>query len=420
MVGVVTPPQDPRLLDGSAAPAARERIAGIDAARALAVFGMLTVHLGVGSLGLAGLAGDEAAEALHGLTRGRSSALFAFLAGVSLALMTGRTRPLPGLALQRPVARILVRAVVLALLGMFLDVLGAPVAVILAYYAGFFVLALPLLTLGPVALGCMAAAIALIGPQASFLLRSTMGDRGFRENSIGGVTDLLLTGYYPAFTFMAFVVAGMAVGRMDLNAARVRLGMLGTGAALALLGYGGSWLLLYPLGGVDRLAADLAGPAWGTTGPDAAELAPMREWVVGELGNMHGQVPTDSPLWLLIASPHSGTSYEAVGAIGTSLLVLVACLYAAEYARVPLYPLSAAGSMALTVYAGHIVVMAAGGMSFQDTAPFRWEAFVVAALVLCTGWKLLLGRGPLERALGWLADRGADLVPDRRGRVRQS
>ncbi|WP_017536837.1 heparan-alpha-glucosaminide N-acetyltransferase domain-containing protein [Nocardiopsis halophila] len=415
----MTPPNDPRPRDGQAAPAARERIAGVDAARALAVFGMLTVHLGVGSLGLAGLLGQEAADTFHGLARGRSSALFAFLAGLSLALMTGRTRPLPGPDLRRPMARILVRAIVLALLGMFLDLLDAPVAVILAYYAGFFVLALPLLRLGPAALACTAAAIAVAGPQASFAIRSAMGGTGFRENSIGGITDLLLTGYYPAFTFMAFVVAGMAVGRLDLAATRVRIGMVCTGAGLALLGYGGSWLLLFPLGGVDRLASDVAASTWGTSDLDTAALEPMRDWVVEEMGNMHGQVPTDSPVWLLIASPHSGTSYEAIGAIGTSLLVLTACLFAAERARVLLYPLSAAGAMALTVYAGHIVVMAIGGMSFEDVAPFRWEAFVGTALVACTAWKLLLGRGPLERALGWLGDRGADLVPDRIGPVRQ-
>ncbi|WP_017594010.1 heparan-alpha-glucosaminide N-acetyltransferase domain-containing protein [Nocardiopsis potens] len=378
----------------------------MDAARALAVFGMLTVHLGVGSLGLAGLAGEGAAEAFHGLTRGRSSALFAFLAGLSLALMTGRTVPLRGRELRRPIARILVRALALALLGGFLDLLGAPVAVILTYYAGFFLLALPMLPLGAPALAAIAAAVALAGPQLSYLIRSAMGGDGVREDSINGVADLLLTGYYPAATFMAFVAAGMAVGRLDLHSARVRLGLAGTGAGLAALGYGGSRVLLHPLGGLDRIAADLAG------GSDPAFTATMRAWVEEQLGQMHGQVPVDSPSWLLIASPHSGTTFEAVGAVGSSLLVLAACLVAADRAGALLYPLAAAGSMALTVYAGHILVMASEGMSHLDTAPFRWEAFVGTALVLCTLWRLLLGRGPLERGLGRLADAGASLVPD--------
>ncbi|GAA1093848.1 putative membrane protein YeiB [Nocardiopsis composta] len=400
-------PQDRSPLGAAGGDAQRpRRIEGVDAARALAVFGMLTVHLGAGSLGLAALAGEDAAEAFHGLTRGRSSALFAFLAGLSLALMTGRTVPLRGWELRRPIARILVRALVLALLGGVLDQLGAPVAVILTYYAGFFLLALPMLSLGAPVLAGIAAAVALLGPQLSYLLRSGMGDDGIREGSIGGVTDLLLTGYYPAATFMAFVAAGMAVGRLDLRSARVRLGLAGTGAGLAALGYGGSWLLLHPLGGLDRIGTDLAGST------DPAMAGPMRTWAEQQLGDMHGQVPVDSPSWLLIASPHSGTTFEAVGAVGSSLLVLTFCLVAAERARAVMYPLAAAGAMALTVYAGHILVMASEGMSHLDTAPFRWEAFVGTALVLCTLWRLLLGRGPLEWGLGRLADAGASLVPD--------
>ncbi|GAB3475691.1 heparan-alpha-glucosaminide N-acetyltransferase domain-containing protein [Nocardiopsis coralliicola] len=412
-----------------AAPAGR--IGGVDAARALAVFGMIAVHLGAGALGFAQLAdGGTAALAtappsdggdggwtgtLHALARGRSSALFAFLAGVSLALMSGGTQPRRGTALRRTVARILVRALALAVLGAFLDLLGAPIAIILTYYGGFFLLALPLLGLRAGPLAGAAAAIAVVGPQASFLLRSAIGDDGLRENSIGGITDLLLTGYYPAFTFMAFVVAGMAVGRLDLRAPRVRAWLAGTGAAAAAAGYGGSWLLLHPLGALDRLALSTTpfpGGASGSAALPAELLASVRAGVEQEMGDLHGQVPTDSPLWLLAASPHSGTSFEAVGAVGTSLLALAACLVLADRLAVPMYPLCAAGSMALSVYVGHILVIAAEGMSATDFAPFRWELFVLSALVLCTLWKLLLGRGPLERALGAMADSGASLVPD--------
>ncbi|WP_026122766.1 heparan-alpha-glucosaminide N-acetyltransferase domain-containing protein, partial [Nocardiopsis halotolerans] len=126
-------------------PARKGRIDGIDAARALAVFGMFAVHLGVESMGL--LSPEDYAWDVHGVVRGNSSALFAFLAGVSLAMMTGRTRPVAGDPLRAAVVRILTRAVLIGVLGLGLDLLGVPVAVILTYYAGFFVLALPLLRL---------------------------------------------------------------------------------------------------------------------------------------------------------------------------------------------------------------------------------------------------------------------------------
>ncbi|WP_242677271.1 heparan-alpha-glucosaminide N-acetyltransferase domain-containing protein [Streptomonospora litoralis] len=388
------------------------RIAGIDVARALAVFGMFTVHLGVGAIGVFGgdPFGESASETVHQLARGRSSALFAFLAGVSLSLMTGRTVPLEGTALQRARARILVRALVLALLGIMLDLTGAPIAVILTYYGGFFLLALPLLRLRALALGAIAAAVAVLGPVVSFLLRAGPVEPSPRVSSIGGVTDFLLTGYYPAATFMAFVAAGMALGRLDLFAVRVRLTMAATGAGLALAGYGGSWLLLYPLGGLDRLVRDRLGGATDSVGADTLVSGQMRSVVSGELNDLHGQVPTDSLWYLVVATPHSGTGFEIAGAVGTALLVLVACMAAADVAAAPLYPLAAAGSMALTIYTGHILVIAALGFSFQDDAPFRLGAFVLGALVFATLWRLTLGRGPLERALGSAGDVVAELV----------
>ncbi|GAB3454539.1 hypothetical protein GCM10027570_34860 [Streptomonospora sediminis] len=388
------------------------RIAGIDVARALAVFGMFTVHLGVGSIGVFGgdAFGEAAAETLHGLTRGRSSALFAFLAGVSLALMTGRTRPLAGTALQAARARILVRALVLAVLGLLLDLSGAPIAVILTYYAGFFLLALPLLRLRAPALGAIAAAIAVLGPVLSYLVRGAMGEPGARVSSIGGVTDFLLTGYYPAASFMAFVVAGMAAGRLDLRAPRVRAALAAGGAGLALVGYGGSWLLLYPLGGIDRLLQARLGGSFDLAGTDPVLRGPMRSDVAADLGDLHGQVPTDSLWYLVVASPHSGTGFEIAGAVGTALLVLVACMAATDLAAAPLYPLAAAGSMALTIYTGHVLVIAALGFSAQDIAPFRLEAFVLGSLLSAALWRLALGRGPLERALGSAGDAVAELA----------
>ncbi|GAA3725497.1 hypothetical protein GCM10022402_02720 [Salinactinospora qingdaonensis] len=382
------------------------RIVGIDVARALAVFGMFTVHLGVGAIGLLP---DDPAEIVHGIARGRSSALFAFLAGVSLALVSGRSQPLAGQPLHRLRLRLLVRATILIVLGALLDVLGTRVAVILAYYGGYFVLALPLLRLRAPALAATAAAIWLVGPQASFVLRGLLGTSDYPQSSVDGPLDFLLTGYYPAFTFMAFVVAGMAVGRLDLSAGRVRAWLAGVGLGLVTLGYGGSWLALHPLGGLERLTHALSpAAAAGQAQTDLAYQQMVREWVSEQIGSLHGRVPTDTPLWLLVASPHSGTSFEIAGAVGAALLVLVACLVAADFLGAVCYPLAAAGAMALTVYVGHIVVIALIGAAPEDTAPFRLELFLVGALAFATLWRLLLGRGPLERGVSWASTVAAD------------
>lgn len=400
-----------------------DRLHGVDVARALAVFGMFTVHLGIGSLGLLGLwniqfdtaslgqlGETDPAEVFHQLTRGRSSALFAFLAGLSLALISGRAIPQQGGELRRTRGRMLTRAMLLVLLGIAVELLGTPVAIILVYYGVFFVLALPLLGLRSPALAGVAAATALLGPQLSYAIRvvAPIDPEATAMHQIGlpGPTDLLLTGSYPAVSFMTFVVAGMAVGRLNLRSGRVRLALATLGGGLALLGYGGSWLALYPTGAVDRLAAvELAqhgGPdgAAGDLPDDPATRAELREWVATEaINSLHGEVPTDSPLWLLVASPHSGTTGEVLGATGTAMLVLTACLLLADWLGRALYPLAAVGAMALTVYVGHLLVIAAIGASPWESAPFRLELFVLGALLLATLWRLTLGKGPLERVL---------------------
>ncbi|MFC3995367.1 heparan-alpha-glucosaminide N-acetyltransferase domain-containing protein [Nocardiopsis sediminis] len=392
------------------------RLAGVDVARALALFGMFTAHLGVGAIGVFGLFGDDAAEAFYQLTRGRSSALFAFLAGVALALTTGRSVPLTGTPLQRARVRILVRALVLALLGGVLDALDAPIAIILTYYGGFFLLALPLLRLRAPALMATAAAVGLLGPQVSFVIRSAMGESApFRPTSIGGFGDFFLTGYYPALTFMAFVLAGLAVGRLDLRSGRVRARLAGAGALLAAAGYGGSWLLLNTFGVLDLLL--LSQPQVVPAGTDPGALDPalresLRQWMAEQVNDLHGQVPVDSPWWLAVASPHSGTTLEIAGATGCALLALVACLVLADATGWLLAPLAAAGSMSLTVYCGHIVVIAVLGMSFTDIAPFRLEAFVLGAVVFASLWRPVFGRGPLEWALGAVSGLAASAVPD--------
>jgi hypothetical protein len=58
-----------------------------------------------------------------------------------------------------------------------------------------------------------------------------------------GVLDLLVTGFYPANTWMAFVVTGMALGRLDLTSGAVQRRLAELGPALIVLGYGTSLLL---------------------------------------------------------------------------------------------------------------------------------------------------------------------------------
>ncbi|GAB3718665.1 heparan-alpha-glucosaminide N-acetyltransferase domain-containing protein [Nocardiopsis oceani] len=395
---------------------ARRRIDGIDAARALAVFGMFAVHLGVISFGLLP---EEQGWELHSLVRGNSSALFAFLAGVSLALMTGRTQPVEGDALRTAVVRILARSVLIGLLGVFLDLFAVPVAIILTYYAGFFVLALPLLRARAAVLWTAAGTLALAGPVVSFLLRDTLFPEGVRTAALTSFREFFLTGYYPAITFMAFVFAGMAVGRTDLTATAVRIRMAVTGAVLAVIGYVGSWTLMQPLGGLDRLTeADstfLNGrPLSSVDGATAEEL---RANTVEASHSISGQVPTDSWWWLAVNTPHTGTTFEIFEAVGQALIVLVVCMLLSEWLPRVMYPLNSVGRMPLTVYSGHILVIAViVALHPENAAGGYWylEMFIAGSLVFASLWRYAVGRGPLELGLGRFADGVVSVVEEAR------
>ncbi|MBE2998979.1 DUF1624 domain-containing protein [Nocardiopsis sp. HNM0947] len=395
----------------------RARIDGIDAARALAVLGMFAVHVTVDSFGL--LDPEGAGQPVHDLARGNSSALFAFLAGVSLALMTGRTRPVSGDPLRLVAVKVVTRAVVIGMLGLMLDVMAVPVAVILTYYAGFFLLALPLVKLRAGALVAVAAGLAAVGPPVSFLLRQDLVEPRTPQGAVTSLSEFLLTGYYPAITFMVFVFAGMAVGRLDLGATATRVRLAVTGAVLTVFGYAGSWVALHVFGGLDRLAeasgSSVGYPSSVAEDPQMREL--LREQVMEEAHSISGQVPTDSWWWLAVGTPHTGTHFEMAEAVGQALLVLVVCLWLAERARVLMYPLTSVGRMPLTVYTGHLLVIAVvvgvlGPMDWHT--PWLLEGLVLGAVVFAVAWRLLVGRGPLEAFLAMCADNIGEMYQENR------
>src|SRR6478752_3602935 len=140
------------------------RVVGVDVARALALLGMMATHM------LPGIEGTQVAWPQQ-VAGGRASALFAVLAGVSVALVSGRTTPLHGRARYAASVRLVVRAVLIGALGLLLGLVPSGIAVILAFYAVLFLLGLPFLGLRAPALAALAALWALVGPVLSMLVR---------------------------------------------------------------------------------------------------------------------------------------------------------------------------------------------------------------------------------------------------------
>ena len=360
---------------------ASARLVGVDAARGVALLGMVAIHV------LPGQDADGSESLPYQVASGRSAALFAVLAGVGLALAYRRPR---GPDRWRASAALSVRAVLLGLVGLALGGLESGVAVILVYYAALFVLGLPWLGAGPRTLLVSAAVIAAVVPLLSFAVRAGLSEPDAASPTFGDLSDpgqlateLLLTGYYPALAWTAYLLVGLAVGRAALQRPRTAGVVAAAGATMALVATALSALLLGPLGGYDRLAG-VVRPAPGTT----LEQAVTR--------SRFGNVPPDSPWWLATDAPHSSTPLDLYATAGTALLVLGVALLLASRAPAVLAPLTAAGSMPLTLYSLHVLLL---GTTDTDDPTRYYLLQVLGGLLAAFVWRRYVGRGPLEAAL---------------------
>ncbi|CAM5407904.1 DUF418 domain-containing protein [Streptomyces aurantiogriseus] len=367
------------------------RLIGLDLARGLAVFGMYAVHVGPAP-SQGGVIGF-----LMELAQGRSSALFAVLAGFAVALITGRRTPKTGLAGRQAVAKVIIRAVILLALGTALTLTGTPVVPILAFYGLFFLLVLPLYRLGAKPLALIAAGWALVGPQLLYALKPVVGGRVFLSyGQADGPVSLFFTGGYPALTWVPFVIAGMAVARCDLAAKAVRMRLALTGVALAVTGYGGSWLAVRLVPG----AAEAVRKA--EEGPGMSSVSSVSPDSIGIFG--------DTPAGMLASAPHSEATLSIMAATGVAILVITACLAAMDAfprLRRLAKPVIAVGSMSLTAYVYHIVAIWLLDTETSAVPPLHILLGLIASVtVLATLWSRFVKRGPLE----WLMGRATGLA----------
>ncbi|MFI2715889.1 DUF418 domain-containing protein [Streptomyces collinus] len=367
------------------------RLIGLDLARGLAVFGMYAVHVGPApSQGaVIGFMMEPA--------QGRSSALFAVLAGFAVALITGRRTPKTGLAGRQAVAKVIIRAVILIALGTALTMTGTPVVPILAFYGLFFLLVLPLYRLGARPLALIAAGWALVGPQLLYALKPVVGGRVFLSyGQADGPVSLFFTGGYPALTWVPFVIAGMALARCDLAATSVRIRLALTGVALAVTGYGGSWLAVRLVPG----AAEAVRKA--EEGPGMSSVSSVSPDSIGIFG--------DTPAGMLASAPHSEATLSIIAATGVAILVITACLAAMDgfpRLRRLAKPVIAVGSMSLTAYVYHIVAIWLLDTEQSAVPPLHILLGLIASVaVLATVWSRFFQRGPLE----WLMGRATELA----------
>jgi uncharacterized membrane protein YeiB len=344
---------------GATPPTFGRRIAGIDLARALAIIGMVAVHVSPSGTG------SRWAYVLA-VPRGRAAILFALIAGVGVSLLTSSRST----STSEARGTLLWRAVVLLPLGLYLQTLDHNVYVILADYAVLFVLAALILTWPDRVLLMLAGVSATIGSLAYLYGRIEAPAAFTRDAATWGApwTDtlhaLVLSGPYPLLTWTAPFCLGIWLGRRDLTAVAIRWRMVLAGGALALLVPLLSW-------GLVRVFVDAAvAPGWWQLLDDEP----------------HSQMP----LWLLSASA------AAVAVLGLSLL-------AADRFPRATAPLVAAGRLAFTWYVLHVLVLhvqEAWLRTGSITGTFAVVAvFTVVMATASTLWLRAFRRGPLEFAL---------------------
>ncbi|WP_144763425.1 heparan-alpha-glucosaminide N-acetyltransferase domain-containing protein [Curtobacterium sp. 9128] len=358
------------------------RLVGIDVARAVALLGMVAAHVG----GVAEQLDWSDPSTWSAVVNGRSSTLFAVLAGVSVGLVSGRTAPPGPPEIGRIRARLAVRAVLVVVIGVLLMALGTPVYVILPTYGALFLLVVPVLRWRPWALSVAAAVCALLSaPVALAIVPAYAGADTF------GVQLGLV---YPVVTFLTYVLVGLAVARAALGPRRY------SGDASAVSGPD-RWgearrtqIALLASGVLVAVAAYVVGTLAAPVPSDADEAFPGVPFIP------QGATPGEAVAQVFLSPrDHSSSIVDVVGTGGVAVAVIGLCTLLFDgrgaLARRIAAPLAAVGSMPLTIYALHLVVIAVLPPLPQQASTWWW--FAIGATVFALVWTRFLGRGPAER-----------------------
>lgn len=273
--------------------------------------------------------------------------------------------------------------------------------------------------------------------------------------------NFLVFGTYPITVWIAYLLIGMGIGRLQIQKRTVAAGLLGVGMALSFAAYGlatlappaepefvavptervnpegftcevataGDEIFCYPADDMDYVTmpagqVNLDGfKCEVATGWDEVRchLADVKKADSGGVASTGGNVGEDGSgvrktgflehlSWKAIrealrdsvvnASPHSGGILDIVGSAGFAAATLGVCLLLTPLLRWPLLPIATLGSMPLTVYSVHalsVMVIAGGPGKLTEESNGLWLWSVLVLTLGAVVWSISFGKGPFER-----------------------
>lgn len=370
------------------------RLVGLDIARCVAVLAMMAAHILPKFV-------DGRVPWQQTLVAGRASGLFAVLAGTSLALMSGGRTAVVGRARLQASRGLVVRAALITVLGLGLEKLhNNGLGVILPYYGVLFLLGIPFLGLSPRRLLIIATGWAIIVPAICQEIRPHLPDTsGLKQSQMDPFTLATyfgFTGDYPAVPWVAFLLVGIAIGRMNLHRTDLAIRLLISGALLATLSTAVSDVITRQPRVQNALLSTWSGggdhPSW------AALQAAMS-------AGFSGSTPTGSWWWLTVQAAHSATPFDLLQTTGCALAMIGTSLLITRRFTRFWQIVGGAGAMSLTSYSLHLVMLRSPMWPGLGTAAFWPEAAVVLALGGL--FSVFRWRGPLEGFITVCARRAA-------------
>lgn len=375
------------------------RLLGVDAARLVAILGMFAAHI----FPLYETSGIPAYSPTFTGTfaSGRASVLFMVLAGLSLTLLsTSLARK--SFSHPKVFSVLVLRALIIAVLGMAIGSINEGVAVILVHYGLLFLLLPLVLKLSRITIWVVSALWLVLMPILwRPLAAATLGQSLGHNPSFGDLLnpqllfmDLTVTGYYPLLIWFGFGLLGVALGSCNLRSKKTVALLALVGSLIAVLTYIGSRLI--SLQNAELIARELN---------LKVSLVPTMI-TTGRLPGINLEPLLDHSAYLWLPTGHSNsllsTLHNAACAVAIIGLLLLIIGYLGPLGRI----VAGAGRAPLTLYVGHLILLPAM-QDYLEPSTIWW--ILVAATAIFGLWLgFSKASGPLEYGVRVLSGADAD------------